>query len=118
MQIELAGMGTKRIRIANLPPEEHDSVIQSALAKYAEVKDIKEESWSRAYRDPVSNGIRIAVVALKHHIPSMSLVGNRVLIYEGQPLAYYGYNESGHQYQACPHRRKTGCKAPPAPTAL
>ena len=57
VQIERAGMGTRRNRIANLPPEVPDSVIRTALAKYGEIKDMQEKSWSRAYRYPVTNGI-------------------------------------------------------------
>jgi hypothetical protein len=39
--MELAGLGTRHIRIAKLPPEIPDFVIRSAFAKYAEVKDIQ-----------------------------------------------------------------------------
>jgi hypothetical protein len=108
VKIEIAGMGTRRICVANLPPEIPDSAIRATFAKYGEVQDISEETWSRVYRYPVSNGVRIAVVAIKHHIPSlMIMAGHRVLItYEGQPLMCYGCNEIGHQYQACPHRRR------------
>ena len=110
VQIELAGMGKRRIRIANLPPEVSDGSIRATLAKYGNVNEIHEESWSRKYRYPVSNGIRIATVTLAHHIPSyMSIDGNRVLIsYDGQPPTCYGCNQVGHQYQDCPHRRRTG----------
>jgi hypothetical protein len=109
VKIKIAGMGTRRICIANLPPPETpDTVIRSALSKYGKVKHIHEEQWSRIYRYPVSNGVRIAVVALKHHIPSvMNMDGTRVLLtYDGQPLTCYGCGEVGHQYQACPHRRR------------
>jgi hypothetical protein len=61
VQAETAGMGTRRIHIANLPPEIPDSVIRATLTKYGEVKDISEETWSRIYRYPVSNGVRIAL---------------------------------------------------------
>ena len=50
VQIELAAMSTRRIRIANLPPEVPDRVIREALSTYGEVKDIREETWSRAYK--------------------------------------------------------------------
>jgi hypothetical protein len=108
--MELAGMGTRRIRIANLPPVVSDGSIRAALAKYGNITEIYEESWSRKYRYSVSNGIGIATVALAHHIPSyMSIDGNRVLIlYEGKPPTCYGCNQLGHQYQECPHRRKAG----------
>jgi len=119
VQIEIAGMGTRCIRIVNLPPEVPDGVIRTALAKYGEVKEIHEESWSRKYRYPVSNGIRIVTVALAYHIPSyMSMDGNRVLIsYEGQPPKCYWCNGVGHQYQDGPYRRKAGGSARPQTTA-
>jgi hypothetical protein len=102
VKIQLAGMGTRRIKIANLPPEVPECVTRTTLTQYGEVKKITEEMPSHVYRYPVANGIRIAMVTLTHHIPShMSLAGHRVLIsYEGQPLTCYGCNEAGHQYQA------------------
>jgi hypothetical protein len=58
------------------------------------------------------------MVALKHHIPSvLNMDGNRVLItYDGQPLRCYGCGEIGHQYQACPHRRRPRQLTVPTPT--
>jgi hypothetical protein len=58
--IDMAGMGTRRIRPANLPPEIPDRTIREALTPYGEVKEINEEFRSTAYRYPVSNGIRNA----------------------------------------------------------
>jgi hypothetical protein len=66
VQAELAGKGTKRIRIANLPPEVPDRTIRDTPSIHDDLKDIREETWSRAYRHPVSNGIRIAVTYLKN----------------------------------------------------
>jgi hypothetical protein len=87
VKIEPTGMGVRQIRVANLSPEVPDRTIREMLAKCGGVKDITEDAWSRAYRYPVSNGIRIAIVSLKQHIPShMTIATNRVLIlYEGQP---------------------------------
>jgi hypothetical protein len=50
VKIEIAGMGTRRIRIAKLPPETPNSIIRATLSKYGEVKDISEETWSTIYR--------------------------------------------------------------------
>jgi len=68
--IEIAGMGMRRIRIASLPPEVPDRKIRDVLTKYGEVKEIKEELWTMAYRYPVSSGIQIVEMSLKYHIPS------------------------------------------------
>jgi hypothetical protein len=44
-----AGMGTKRVRIANLPPEVQDEAIRTALTPYGTVMNIQEEMWSKPY---------------------------------------------------------------------
>jgi hypothetical protein len=102
-------MGLRKIRTANLPPEVSDRTLRDIMSKYGDVKDITEEQWSQKYRHPVSNGIRIVELQLKQHVTShMLIVGQRVLItYEGKPLTCYGYNEVGHQYGECLHRRRT-----------
>jgi hypothetical protein len=53
--VELASMGARRVRVANLPPEVQDTVIRDTMSKHGDVKDIKEEQWSRQYRYSVSN---------------------------------------------------------------
>ena len=107
LYIERGGVGERRPKVANLPPEVQDRKLRDAISQYGDVRTIIEKLWSRGYRYPVSNGIRIVEMDLKKHIPSnMSIVGNRVLIsYEGQPVTCYGCNEPGHQYHECPNRR-------------
>ena len=63
--IEPAGMGTRLIRIFNLSPEMPDCTTRDAVSMYGDVKDIREETRSSAYRHPVSNG-RVAVTYLKN----------------------------------------------------
>jgi hypothetical protein len=46
VRIELAGMGVRCIRLANLPTEVPDRVIPEALSSYGDVKEVQEESWS------------------------------------------------------------------------
>jgi hypothetical protein len=65
--IEWAGMGVRRIRIANLQPEVTERTIMGALSPFGEVMEVHEDSWSNAYRYPVSNGVRIVVTKLKKH---------------------------------------------------
>jgi hypothetical protein len=74
VHIEWAGMGVRRIRLANLPPEVTDRMIRGALSPYGEVTEIHEDSWSSAYRYPVYNGIRTAVTKLKKHLPSHTII--------------------------------------------
>jgi hypothetical protein len=107
--LELAGMGIRRIRVANLPPEFTDRLIREKLAEYGEVKTITEESWAKAYRYQVANGIRIATTCLKKHVSSHLVIRrNRVLTtYDGQPPTYYGCNAGNHLYSECPNRRQT-----------
>jgi len=106
--IERAGMGVRRVRVANLPPELQDRTLRDVISRYGEVRAISEEQWSKRYRYPVHKGIRIVEMDLKKHLPShMTIVGTRALIsYEGPPITCYGCNEPGHQYQECPSREK------------
>jgi hypothetical protein len=66
VRIQMTGLGTKRIRIANLPPEVPVGPIRIALAQYGDIKSIQEKSWLKAYRYAVSNGIKIVTLALKN----------------------------------------------------
>jgi hypothetical protein len=44
----MAGMRTRRARIANLPPEIPEGTIRANLTNYGEIKAIQEETCSRA----------------------------------------------------------------------
>jgi hypothetical protein len=116
-RIAVAGMGTRSVRIANLPLEVPDGLVRTALSRYGKVKEIQKRSWSGSGRYPVANGIRLAVIAKVKHVPfDITLAGNTVLVsYEGQPMTYYGCNEAEHIYQGCPCRKKAG-EAEPAAT--
>jgi hypothetical protein len=108
--ISEAGMGFKRIRVANLPPEVKEKILKTALAPDGTVMDIREEKWSRAYRHVVANGIRQVTMTLTNHMPShLTVEGRRELIaYDGQPMTCYGCGETGHLYPTCPTRRTIG----------
>jgi hypothetical protein len=43
VQIALAGLGTKRIRVANLPPEASNESLKAALAPYGKIMNIQNE---------------------------------------------------------------------------
>jgi hypothetical protein len=48
------------------------------------------------------------MITQAEHIPShISVAGHRALVtYEVQPMTYYGCNDTGHLYKACPMRRR------------
>jgi hypothetical protein len=100
-------MGSRRIRLANLPPGLSGSAIPTSLARYGDIQSIPEENRSKNYSYAVSNAIRIVTMTLNKHLPShVTIAGFRALIScEGQPQTYYGCGETDHMFQACPKRR-------------
>jgi hypothetical protein len=102
VRIEAVGLGLRKVRIANLPPEVADTNIRMALRQFGEIRDIRSDNWSQNYRYPVSNGIRITTMNLVKHIPShLIAAGHRTLIsYEGQPTMCFGCNEIGPTLKA------------------
>jgi hypothetical protein len=63
-------MDTKRLRIANLPPEIANDVLREALAPFRKILDLRTDSWSKTYRYVVSNGIPLATVDTICAVPS------------------------------------------------
>ena len=107
------GVGTS-VRVANLPPELPDNVVQLAFACFGDVKRIQEEFWSQQYRYKASTGIRIISIDLKMHIPShLNIEGTRALVsYDGQPATCYCCHQPGHTYHNCPqHHREVDMRA-------
>jgi hypothetical protein len=110
--VDTAGMGHKRVRVANLPPEAPDHVLTGALAPYGQVLEVKWETWCPTYYYEGPSGLRFVTMTLKKHVPSQLMVhGDRVLIsYEGQPQTCYGCGESFHLLPTCPSRRSQARK--------
>jgi hypothetical protein len=110
VEITMAGIGSKRVRIVNILPKISDGTVRYAFSNYGEIQEIQEERWSKAYRYSVSNGIRIVVIALTKHIPShMTIAGNRVLVsHEGQPMTCYGCGDTGNLYPSYPKAARSG----------
>ena len=59
VNLAMAGMGTKRIGIASLPPDIPNDTLRISLAPLGKILDIQTEMWSKAYRYSVSNCIRL-----------------------------------------------------------
>jgi hypothetical protein len=114
--IDIAEMGTKRVRVANLPPEVPNDTLMEYLAPFGKVLNLHAETWAKTYRYSLSNGVRQAVMHLTRHLPShLTIAGYRKLMsYEGQPPTCYSCGEVRHFYQACPARRaiENGRKEP------
>jgi hypothetical protein len=77
VRIEAVGLGLRKVRIANLPPEVSDRNILMALRQFGEICDIQSDTWSNNYRYPVSNVIRITTMNLVQHIPSRLIVAGQ-----------------------------------------
>ena len=114
VNIEIAGMGSKKFRIGNLPPEINEYDIRASLSKYGEVRSIRDEMRASVYRCKVYNGIKIADMRLKQHLPShMLIAGNDALIsHDKQPQTRYRCNEVGHQRQDCPRGKRSPLPIP------
>jgi hypothetical protein len=107
VRLEIAGLGTHRIRLTNLPPEVPSTAISTALAPYGEIQSIHDETWSKHYRYVVPNGVRIVTMTLTKHIPShVTIDGYRAITsYEGQPQTCFGCGDTDHMHHVCPKRR-------------
>jgi hypothetical protein len=79
--ITVAGLGTKRVRIANLPPGVPDAALTTLLAPFGKVQIMQQEMWTKMYRYRVSNGIRQVTIMLTKHIPShLTLAENNPIV--------------------------------------
>ena len=104
----MAGLGTKRMRLANLLHETPDEAVIFVFSHYGEIKEMQREVCSKAYHYKDFSGVRTVVITLTKHIPSHILIaGHRGLVsYEGQLTTCYDCGETGHFNQVCPKRRR------------
>ena len=58
VNIAMAGMGIKRVPIANLPPEVKEHDIRTTLTSFGTVLAVIKEMWPKTYRYKVPNGVR------------------------------------------------------------
>jgi hypothetical protein len=49
-RISVAGLGVRRVRITDLPPEVSDQVIQTAFSCYGTLREVQAEQWAQTYR--------------------------------------------------------------------
>jgi len=119
VEIAVAGMGHKKIRVANLPPEILDDTVRDAFAPFGQVLNVQNEIWARTYRYPVANGVLQIKMTLTQHIPSHLVIAeHRVLVsYDGQPTTCYGCGDTGHIYPTCPRRQRRAI-LPPSTTQV
>ena len=98
----VAGMGMRRIRTANLPPE----ITERNIRTYGEIVSVQDEIWPKSCRYNVANGVKVIMMKLAKHLPSqMNIAGHRALpSYDGQPVTCYGCADSAYINQACTER--------------
>ena len=81
VNINVAGLRIRHIRLAGLAPELKDKKIREALSPYGDAREAYEETWSKGNRYLVYNGVRIVMTNLKKHLTShMIIAGSRALI--------------------------------------
>jgi len=89
LRLEVTVMGKRRIRIANLPPEVPERTLRVAMAPFGETVSIHDETWSKAYRYTVANGIKVVVMKQNKRFPShMNIAGRRILASYGSQLLH------------------------------
>jgi len=110
MKIEMTGMGTRCVRLANLSPEAPDEAVNFSFSQYGDIKEMQREVWSKVYRYKVFSGARIVVITLTKHVPSQIMIAGHggLVSYERQPTTCYGCGETGHFNQVCPQEAKSG----------
>jgi hypothetical protein len=58
VRIDMTGIGTRKTRIANLPPGVDEETLGSTISPCGKIIAIKEETWSLTYGYSVANGMQ------------------------------------------------------------
>lgn len=105
--IAVAALGTKGVRVANLPLVVNDAVLMTSLAPFGKVTVIQYEKLAKSYRNTVAYRALQVTIMLTRHIPShLTVPMVRILsTHDGQPAACYGCGGTGHIFQTCPKRQ-------------
>lgn len=113
------GLGTRTVRVFDLPPELDNDVIGAALAPYGTVARVVEEKWAGDYYYQCSSAVRRVQIALTKHVPSyVRIAGVKVLTsYDGQPRTCAVCDATDHARNQCPNknRKKGWGNMPPLP---
>jgi len=114
----MAGMGTRRVRLANVRPVTPDEAVSFAISQHGEIKEIQREVWFKAYHYKVLSAVRIVVINITKHIPSHKMIAEHtgLVSYEGQPTACYGCGEMRHFNQVRIKRRRVRVETTKEPT--
>ena len=102
-----AGLGTRLIRVFNLPHEMPDTVVSAAFSSYGKVVCVRREVWNHDFFQGIPNGVRLVTVELSKHVPSFVVVGKvgKVMTsYDGQPRTCAVCDKVDHTRQDCPTR--------------
>lgn len=99
-----SGLGSRLIRVFNLPPELEGKVVAEAFSVYGKVLNVRLENWTSGFLKGVPNGIRHVLVELSKHVPSFVAVGKLgkfMTTYDGQPRTCAKCDLPGHTRHDC-----------------
>jgi len=103
-----SGHGYEKVTYSRSTTGDQGTQVKEHLTKFGEIIRIQDELWAAAYRYKVYNGVRLAEINLKKHIPShLSIEDNEAMIlYYRQPSICYRFKEIGHQQIDCPRKKR------------
>ena len=91
IRLEIASMGMRHIRNANLPPGSPEGTLRITLASNGEIVSIHDEMWSKAYHYTMASGIKLFMMKMTRHFPShTNIAGHSILAScDAQPVTCY-----------------------------